>query len=214
MYKKMHNYIIYDDGRIFSLYTNRFMTHGVVNGYHQITLCFGGKSKIYKVHRLVAYCFCNPPENYQELQVNHMDGNKANNDYRNLEWCTAYENNLHARRMGLNNISKANHERWKNESFSKKTRRNMSKANIGKHQREKNHEWRYDIRDKSGRPYTRKELADTLKMSMSHTSKIIRDYTQGNRHPMLVKNGFSVIDRAKKSQSTIESNDEKKNLVC
>ena len=36
-----------------------------------------------------------------EFEINHIDGNKQNNHYSNLEWCTSAENKQHAVRIGL-----------------------------------------------------------------------------------------------------------------
>lgn len=44
-------------------------------------------------HRLVAAEFC---EGYGPV-VNHIDEDKHNNDYRNLEWCTVAHNNRHSK---------------------------------------------------------------------------------------------------------------------
>lgn len=52
------------------------------------------------VHRLVAAAFLPAPGDGKRL-VNHLDGDKTNNTAGNLEWSTARENAIHARRLGL-----------------------------------------------------------------------------------------------------------------
>ena len=74
------------------------------DGYPKVNLCKEGKVIHYPVHRLVAIAFVPNPEN--KPQVNHIDGNKANNCVANLEWNTDSENMLHAFRTGL---KKPNH---------------------------------------------------------------------------------------------------------
>lgn len=50
--------------------------------------------KAHYIHRLVAQAFIPNPMQWPE--INHIDGNKANNNYSNLEWCTHKENVQHS----------------------------------------------------------------------------------------------------------------------
>lgn len=53
-------------------------------------LKFKGKNS----HRFVAKYFCENP--LKKPMVNHLDSDKYNNFFKNLEWCTPSENNQHA----------------------------------------------------------------------------------------------------------------------
>lgn len=88
-------------------------------GRLQIDLSKNGKVKKYSVHRLVAQTFIPNPENKPE--INHIDGNKLNNNIENLEWVTSKENVLHAYRTGLRKSSQKNveHARRMGQSMKK-----------------------------------------------------------------------------------------------
>lgn len=68
-------------------------------GYVDVHLSKNGKSKRVVVHRLVAQTFIPNPNALP--QINHIDGNKQNNNTTNLEWCNNSENQKHAYKKGL-----------------------------------------------------------------------------------------------------------------
>lgn len=78
-------------------------------GYPQVVLTIGGK-RTARVHRLVAEAFLPSPSELlttecssagvREVLVNHKDGNKTNNNIKNLEWCSPTYNNLHCIELG------------------------------------------------------------------------------------------------------------------
>lgn len=63
-------------------------------GYLQVVLYKNNISKTKRIHRLVAENFILNLQN--KPQINHIDGNKRNNNLNNLEWCTNSENQKHA----------------------------------------------------------------------------------------------------------------------
>ncbi len=79
-------YAISDEGHVYSYISNKYLKEQIDNnGYHNITLSNGIYKKTYKIHRLVAQYFLDNPNQYTE--VNHIDENKSNNCFSNLEWC-------------------------------------------------------------------------------------------------------------------------------
>lgn len=73
-----------------------------------ITLKINGTTYICReyIHRLVLKTF--KPCSNDELQVNHIDFNRANNKLDNLEWVTVKENMEHNVKHGRINTKKAN----------------------------------------------------------------------------------------------------------
>ncbi len=67
--------------------------------YMMVLLSKYGKVEYMLVHRIVAAAFIPNPENKPE--VNHKDGDKKFNHYKNLEWVTRQENQQHASNTGL-----------------------------------------------------------------------------------------------------------------
>jgi hypothetical protein len=63
--------------------------------YLSITVWCGKRNYAvpFYVHRLVAFQYCNLElDNLDKMVVNHKDGNKQNNNFSNLEWCTQNHN--------------------------------------------------------------------------------------------------------------------------
>lgn len=98
-------YMINKAGMIWSNKSGIYMKTGYdKDGYVRVGLRNPGKNSYpFMLHRLIALHFIPNPNNYSE--INHMDGDKANNDISNLEWCTHKHNMNHAINCGLWNAS-------------------------------------------------------------------------------------------------------------
>jgi hypothetical protein len=93
--KQNSNYVATTDGKILNILTGKVNEGGYNRRYLRCKI--GGKG--YSVHRIIAETLIPNPDN--KPQVNHINGDKHDNRVENLEWVTAYENNLHARTNGL-----------------------------------------------------------------------------------------------------------------
>lgn len=91
------NYQVSSKGNVRNKHTNRILAQWIHDGRYK-RVSFNGKG--HRVHRLVALYFIDNPLNKEE--VNHIDGNKFNNNVENLEWVTGEENNIHALESNLN----------------------------------------------------------------------------------------------------------------
>ena len=85
------NYLIDDEGNVFNIEANKMLQGSIgEHGYKYYRLSKDGQKKMFYAHRLVAEYFIPNPNNLPI--VNHKDGNKLNNNVKNLEWTTKSEN--------------------------------------------------------------------------------------------------------------------------
>lgn len=98
------NYMINTEGKIKSKYSNLILKESNhTNGYKTVMLYENGKSKRLYIHRLMGITFL--LDNFSKgKEINHKDGNKANNSLSNLEWVTKSQNHLHR----VYNLNKGN----------------------------------------------------------------------------------------------------------
>lgn len=167
-------------------------------GYARVALRKNGYSKSYYVHRLVALTFVPNPHN--KPCVNHKDGNKLNNHYSNLEWCTNEENNAHAKAMGLfcgsNSKIPKNQRKFIKENFfvigraklaemfglTEEYILSVAKVKVnGTNQRKKpNHKSKEIINIVTGESTTSKKLALIWQTSPRYVNRIISEERKPN----------------------------------
>lgn len=115
------------------------------NGYKRVQAVINGKRRTMGVHRLVAMAFIPNPGNKPD--VNHIDGDKANNHVSNLEWSTKSENIKHGYSSGLmENVRKS----------KSKPKRNLM------------------IKKLSELGFSQSEIADAFKMTPENVSTILK----------------------------------------
>lgn len=103
------HYAVDDSGNVITLRKSRFMKPTRSKLGYMVVSLGGATKRTWKVHRLVMLAY-KYKEGCEDMQVNHIDGNKENNHISNLEWCDSKHNNLHAIRTGLRPLQSVTEE--------------------------------------------------------------------------------------------------------
>eukprot|EP01041_Mallomonas_annulata_P041851 gene41851-66010_t len=122
--KGYRDYAISTYGEVENMITGRILKPRInsKNGYLYVDLYKNGKAKSYKVHRLSALNFIANPENKQV--VDHIDGDKKNNNVANLRWATNQENIINSK------ISRNNTSGIKGVVFNKRKNKWISRITV------------------------------------------------------------------------------------
>lgn len=143
------------------------------NGYYMVGF-FSKQDRInVNIHRAMMETFV--PNLQKFPHINHIDGNKLNNQLSNLEWCSASHNTAHAHQTGLATSTHCEvevHQYYLNGNYKQSfkslheaaRKTNSHASNIkhcidGKVQTAANTLWSYD-KNTSIKPYTGVPIAD------------------------------------------------------
>lgn len=156
-------YKINEYGEIISLKTNTLLKwRESKDGYWEVTLGRsprkeeGNHRTSFKVHRLVAIHFVENPDPKVFTEVNHIDYNRKNPYYKNLEWVTHKQNIRHSWEAG--------HYENRVEAFGGA---NNPKAKLKEEQV-------IEIREKASKGIDPKILASEYKVSITNVKAIIK----------------------------------------
>ena len=90
-FKENPSYYVSADGDVYSTFSKKLLKHYIdLDGYHRIDIYLNHKQKHVKIHKLVYLVWVGDiPKGYQ---LNHIDDNKDNNNYKNLYLGSQMEN--------------------------------------------------------------------------------------------------------------------------
>lgn len=143
-------------GKIRKLFLNE-------KGYVITTLSKENKLATFTVHQLVAQAFI--PGFVKGMEINHDDGNKANNRDTNLEISNASHNQLHAVRTGL--TTKTGISQFRNVSYVKNPRAKAKWAGSIRHAGKSSYGWKTFMTEEEAARHV-----DVLLDSIGDTSRL------------------------------------------
>lgn len=190
------------------------------NNYLVVTLVADDGTRRNKaIHRLMCETFLDNPES--KAHVNHIDGNKLNNEFSNLEWATEQENSQHAVDLGLSSyahLEKQVHQytlggiylaSFKSDAHAEEVtgvaKQNISKVTLGKRTQANGYQW------SRNHSKTIPGVSDKVVREISMTSETLPSFTfTGNATSKVASilgiNRVTVGVKLKKTNTFIQNN--------
>ena len=144
--------VIGSSGKILSQRTD-------ADGYMRVTIGSKQNRIVERVHRLVAMAHVYNPNPLELNEINHLDYDRKNNNYKNLQWCTHSDNIKYSSK----NINEATSNRQRGEGNIKAKMNEQSIVEIR------------DLYDNG--VYTIKEIADIYNSKWSTINNIVKRLT-------------------------------------
>lgn len=93
-----NGYTLREDGAVFNRVGRRLYEGRNAKGYSQVNIYLNGSGKTFRLARLLAIHLIENPDNLSD--VDHIDGDRENNNLSNLRWISHGENIKHSYDMG------------------------------------------------------------------------------------------------------------------
>ena len=91
-WKEYKNYLVSSYGRVRHKIKNNLLSPSIACGYYKVRLSNNGLAEDWLIHKLVYYVFNNEIITDKNYVIDHIDGNKLNNNINNLRKISLSEN--------------------------------------------------------------------------------------------------------------------------
>lgn len=207
-------YFITDTQKVYSSKSKKYLKQRELNGYMVVSIHFGNKNKVLTISRLMAQYFSEQEKGKDQNIVNHIDGNKFNNDINNLEWTTQKQNVNHALENGL---TKPHSEKviqydktgkqlkiWDSiteaaESI-KLSRHSISKVCNGVNKTAGGFLWKYERNIEKYTNAKGMEVIEDFDYLVDKKGNIYSERNKRKLAPMLTKNGYNYVTLCKDNE--------------